>query len=196
MGSMPRLGALGHAFTASRAMQFISLVGIIGMTADFIAEIVGAEAKPPDVLIGTLVVAVIAALYVVISYILYWDAMLPLLIATAADAALLVAVIVVAVVMGKPLSYLTCSDLPRRDGGLPSFIASVGENILSTTDRSGIVRYYVWVGAARQTCYAIKAVWGLSIALCILFAVSSITSACLWRRLKMGPVPGKDVEGQ
>lgn len=141
--------------------------------------------------------AVIAALYVAISYILYWDSMLPLLIATAADVALLVAVIVVAVVVGKPLSYLTCGDLPSNtDGSLPSFIASVGENILSTTDKDGTVRYYVWVGAARQTCYVIKAVWGLSIALCILFAVSAVTAICLWRRLKMGPRPDKDVEDQ
>ncbi|KAL2756544.1 hypothetical protein ACRALDRAFT_2041208 [Sodiomyces alcalophilus JCM 7366] len=196
MGSMPRLGALGHTFTATRAMQFVSLIGIIGMTADFIAEIVGAEAQPPDVLIGTLVVAVIAALYVAISYILYWDSMLPLLIATAADVALLVAVIVVAVVLGKPLSYLTCGNLPKMDGSLPAFIASVSENILSTTDGSGTVKYFVWVGAARQTCYVIKAVWGLSIALCILFAMSAITSICLWRRLKMGPAPGKDIEDQ
>lgn len=195
MAGMPRLGALGHTFTAMRAMQFVSLIAIIGMTADFISEMVSANAKPPAVLIGTLVVACVATLYIAISYILYWDSMLPLLIATAADSALLIAVIVVAVTLGKPLSYLACKDLPTVKGSTASFIASVGENILNATDDSGKVNYFVWVGAAQKTCYAIKAVWGLSIALCVLFAFSSVTTICLWRRTKLnqGPI-GKDVE--
>lgn len=56
MGAMPQLGALGHTFTAMRAMQLISLVAIVGMTGDFVAEMVAADSRPPDVLIGTLVV--------------------------------------------------------------------------------------------------------------------------------------------
>lgn len=52
----PQLGALGVAFTTLRAFQFFSLVAIIGLTANFINEIVEAQREAPDVLIGTLTV--------------------------------------------------------------------------------------------------------------------------------------------
>ena len=52
----PQLGALGVTFTTFRALQFVSLVAIIGLTANFISEIVSARRDAPDVLVGTLVV--------------------------------------------------------------------------------------------------------------------------------------------
>lgn len=42
------------AFTVARGLQAISLVTIIGMTANFISEMVQASTPPPQVLIGTL----------------------------------------------------------------------------------------------------------------------------------------------
>jgi hypothetical protein len=188
MQTPPKLGALGVTFTAMRAMQFVSLIAIIGMTANFVSEIVALGQAPFPVLIGTLVVASIATLYIVITYILYYDNMLPLLIATGCDSALLVAVIVVACTIGKPLSYLSCPALDSV-GSTASFLGSVGANMgIKGAD------YFIWVGANQRTCYAIKAVWGLSIALCVLFSFSAITCVCLWRRLKMSPPP-KDIEG-
>ncbi|OBR09841.1 hypothetical protein CH63R_05533 [Colletotrichum higginsianum IMI 349063] len=214
MGSAPRLGALGHTFTAMRAMQFASLVAIIGMVSNFISEINAADATSPPVLVGTLVIvssrnlrivslffntnnarpqACVATLYITITYILYYDNMLPLLLATGADSALLVAVIVVACLLGKPLSYLECAALPRS-GSTAHFMASVTANI--NTGSAGVLSYLVWVGADQRTCYAIKAVWGLSIALCVLFAFSAITAVCLWRRVKLAPAAAsKDIEG-
>ena len=47
-------GALGGAFTVVRALQAVSLISIIGMTANFIAEMVAVDQSPPKVLIGTL----------------------------------------------------------------------------------------------------------------------------------------------
>jgi hypothetical protein len=61
----------------------------------------------------------------------------------------------------------------------------------------GKVNYFIWAGASKSTCFEMKAIWGLSIALCVLFAFSSICGACMWRRQKMeaaGPAP-KDIEG-
>ena len=52
----PQLGALGVTFTAFRAMQSASLIAIIGMTANFINDIVTSERDTPDVLVGTLTV--------------------------------------------------------------------------------------------------------------------------------------------
>jgi hypothetical protein len=183
-------------------MQAICLISIIGMTANFIAEMVASNQSPPRVLIGTLSVVslppihsflqtliesqtCIAVLYITISYILYFDSLLPFLISTGLDSAILIAVIVVAVTVGKPLSYLDCAALPSS-GATSSFLDSVGINMSK-------VNYWVWAGASKTTCYEMKAIWGLSIALCILFAFSGVISVCLWRRQQMF-APGKDVE--
>merc|ERR1711939_715610 len=129
----PQFGALGATFTVVRAMQFVSLIAIIGMTSNFIDQMVKLDQKPPSVLI---------------------------------------AVIVVAVTVGKPLSYLDCAALSNSGGSTSSFLASVGENMSK-------VNYWVWAGATKTTCFELKSIWGLSIALCILFAFSSVVSICL-----------------
>lgn len=50
----PNHGALGLAFKVSRILQAICLVSIIGMTANFVAQMVSNSISPPDVLVGTL----------------------------------------------------------------------------------------------------------------------------------------------
>lgn len=49
-----KYGALGATFQIARLFQGCSLVAIIGMTANFIAEIVNSSLTPPDVLVGTI----------------------------------------------------------------------------------------------------------------------------------------------
>lgn len=109
---------------------------------------------------------------------MYYDNQLPFLISFGLDSLLLIAVIVVAVTIGKPLSYLNCAALSNDEGSTIAFVDSVGKNM-------GKVDYYVWAGASSTICYETKAIWGLSIALCILFAFSCIVSICLWKRQKM-----------
>jgi hypothetical protein len=179
MPSPPALGALGMTFTVMRGMQFISLITIIGLAANFISEVVTNSYAAPSELIGTLVVACMAIVYIAITYILYWDQMLPLLVATGADAAILIAVIVVACVVGRPVSYLNCKDFPNNGGNTATFVNSLFHNVYNSRDNA-----FEWVDADEASCYEIKAVWGLSIALCILFAFSSVTTACLWKRLR------------
>ncbi|KAI1076240.1 hypothetical protein F5B20DRAFT_338313 [Whalleya microplaca] len=192
----PQLGALGVTFTALRAMEFVSLVAILGLTANFLNEIVTAQREAPDVLIGTLVVASIATLYVSISYILYYDGLLPLLIAGGIDLALLVAAIVVAVTIGKPLSMLKCSVLAEPTPPTQTFTMSISTRGYN----SAVVKYNNYLALIttdQPHCYEIKAVWGLSIALCALFAFSALICIGLWRRIKAstGPAPPKDFEG-
>lgn len=194
----PQLGALGVAFTSFRALQFFSLVAVIGLTANFVNEIVEAQRETPDVLIGTLTVASTAALYVAISYILYYDGLLPLLISACMDLCLLVALIVVAATIGMPLSLLTCKALPEK---MPSAISS-GITMVSTaqgiTYRNVLgkaVNYFAFVATDRAHCYEVKAIWGLSIALCVLFAFSGIVCVGLWRRVKTMAGAPKDIEG-
>lgn len=50
----PDYGALGATFKVTRAMQAASMIAVIGMTANFIAEMVTAQLTPPSVLIATL----------------------------------------------------------------------------------------------------------------------------------------------
>lgn len=132
----------------------------------------------------------IATLYIVISYILYWDGMLPLLLATGADSSILIACIVVACTVGKPVSYLSCPKFPT-DGNTANFVNSLFHNVYHSRSAST----FRWVDADKASCYQIKAVWGLSIALCVLFAFSAIIAVCLWKRTKGTRPQPKDIEG-
>jgi hypothetical protein len=50
----PMYGALGATFRIVRMLQAVSLLAIIGMTANFIAQMVSSNTSPPNVLVGTL----------------------------------------------------------------------------------------------------------------------------------------------
>ena len=76
----------------------------------------------------------------------------------------LIAFIVVAVVLGKPLSYLDCSLVDNADAATNAanafaFTESVGNNI----GKQG--NYVGWAGATKTNCYESKAIWGMSISL-------------------------------
>ena len=47
-------GAVGGTFKIVRILQAVSLIGIIGMAANFISEMVSDNSTPSDVLVGTL----------------------------------------------------------------------------------------------------------------------------------------------
>ncbi|KAI5922081.1 hypothetical protein F4810DRAFT_721610 [Camillea tinctor] len=171
----PQLGALGVTFTALRAMQFASLIAIVGLTSNFISELASSQRETPDILIGTVTVASIATLYVAISYILYYDGLLPLLIAGGIDMCLLVASIVVAATIGKPLSLLNCDVLPDPTSSSTDEIFTV--SISTSYRRSALTKYGTYLALIttdKPHCYEIKAVWGFAIALCVLFAFSGL----------------------
>ncbi|KAJ4407263.1 hypothetical protein N0V85_004393 [Neurospora sp. IMI 360204] len=190
----PRLGALGLTFSVMRALQFAALIAVIGLSANFIDEFSTKSLASPSELVGTLVVAVIAVIYVVISYILYYDVMIPYLLSGILDGLLLIAFIVVASLLGKPLSQLQCALMPK-DPDANNFWTSVPFSIKSqeTTD-DGL--YFTFVHMDQPTCFETKAIWGLSIALCVLFAFSSIVCVGLWRRVsgETRVVSRKDIE--
>ncbi|KAK3935315.1 hypothetical protein QBC46DRAFT_367679 [Diplogelasinospora grovesii] len=194
----PQLGALGVTFTAMRACQFATLIAIVGLCANFINEITTAERNPPSELIGAITVATIAVVYVVIAYILYYDNMLPLLATCVLDSLLLIASIVVASVIGKPLSMLNCAALPSiSNSATTTFWTSIPYSSVSEAVNKA-VSYFTFVAVDQATCYEIKAVWGLAIALCVLFAFSGLVCVGLWHRARRdaGGFPaGKDVEG-
>ncbi|KAI9891818.1 MAG: hypothetical protein M1814_002383 [Vezdaea aestivalis] len=154
----PAYGALGATFVMMRALSVVSLIGIIGMTANFVADMVSSNVRPQNVLIGTLSVTCVAVLYCVITVILYLDSILPFLINAGMDGLVLIALVVVATTVGKPLSYVNCLAIPTgQSGSVSAVVVSLGHNLNKD--------YSVWVGATRTTCFEMKAIWGLSIAL-------------------------------
>jgi hypothetical protein len=131
-------------------------------------------------------------IYIIITYILYYDNMLPLLVAGCLDGMLLIASIVVASLIGKPLSMLNCAALPVTSSLTTPFFTSTpaARSIITKT-----VAYPTFVALDQPTCYEIKAVWGLAIALCVLFAFSALVCVGLWHRLRRDASPPKDIEG-
>ena len=103
-------------------------------------------------------------LYCVLTFILFLDNILPFLINTAIDGCLLLAVIVVAVTVGKPLSYLNCQAIGSADdlGSAYDFTMSLGSSL---DQNGGQIDYNSWIGTTKPTCLEMKSIWGLSIAL-------------------------------
>lgn len=175
-------GALAGTFKIVRVLQSVSLIAIIGMAANFISDMVSDNSTPSDVLVGTLSIVrshqtvrnrlvlttptqtCIAVIYCVITYILFIDSTLPYLINTTVDGLLLIALTVIAVVVGKPLSYLNCRVIGSASVAESAYQLSA-ELKASIRDHGGKVVYSNWIGASRTTCYEMKAIWGLSISL-------------------------------
>ncbi|KAK1826655.1 hypothetical protein QBC39DRAFT_394226 [Podospora conica] len=185
----PKLGALGMTFTVMRACQLVSLIVIIGLVANFISEIAAVDRSPPSELIGALTVSITAAIYVVITYILYYDAMLPLLFTALLDGLLLIASIVVAALLGKPLSPLTCALLPAKTPtSLTTHRAALPFNT-TTTSLTKTLSYPSLVASSKPTCYESKSAWALSITLCVLLSFSSLVCLALWQRVRRTTPP-------
>ena len=55
----PGYGALGATFKITRILQAVCMIAIIGMTANFVSEIVSSNKTAPQVLVGTLSVVCI-----------------------------------------------------------------------------------------------------------------------------------------
>lgn len=92
------------------------------------------------------------------------DSILPFLISTGLDALHLIAVIVVAVVVGKPLSYLKCNVVGKVSDSISaySFTAALGDSLAQVGEK---ISYTNLIGASKANCLEMKAIWGLSIAL-------------------------------
>lgn len=130
-----------------------------------------------------------ACLYIAITYILYYDGLLPLLISGGLDFLLLIATIVVAVTVGKPISKLNCENLSETTTVYVVARSGVtSRNVLNKT-----VDYFTYVASDQPHCYEVKAIWGLSIALCVMFAFSCLVCVGLWHRVK-NITPPKDIE--
>ncbi|KAE8326381.1 hypothetical protein BDV39DRAFT_206023 [Aspergillus sergii] len=181
---MPKYGALGATFMIARIIQACCLIAIIGLTANFIAEIVNSDLTPPSIFIGTITVTCIAVIYCIITWILFFDNILPFLASAIADFLLLIAVIVVAVIIGKPLSYLQCDKIAEVADNISSAYAFATKLSSYLSHLDGKLQYGTLIGASKGVCLEAKSIWGLSIALCIMFFFSMVCCICLWKQKK------------
>ncbi|KAE8149885.1 hypothetical protein BDV25DRAFT_155560 [Aspergillus avenaceus] len=183
---MQKHGALGATFFIARVIQFCSLIAIIGLTANFIAQIVNNNSTPPGIFIGTITVTCIASIYCLITSILFKDDILPFLICAIADTLVLIAVIVVAVIIGRPLSYLQCEKIAAVADKMSSAYAFATKLDHYLGNLGGQVKYGSLIGASKEVCLEAKSIWGLCIALCIMFFITAVCCACLWKQKKNG----------
>lgn len=83
------------------------------------------------------------------------------------DSLLLIAFIVVAVTVGKPLSFLNCYVIGKASKEVDAqsayaFTTSVANNLNTFGSNLNLGN---WAGATKANCFQTKTVWGLSIAL-------------------------------
>jgi hypothetical protein len=177
---------ISKLFLLVRVMQTIAMVIAIGITSSFIGNIVSMGIEPPKEFVGTISVVCtahsfqtrsslltsqqvcIAALYIMVSIAFYWsEANLGLLVMSGVDSLLLIAFIVVAVTVGKPISYLNCYVIGKSSTEIDAayayaFTSSVKNNLNTMGDKLSLGH---WAGVTRSNCFQAKTVWGLSIAL-------------------------------
>ena len=98
----------------------------------------------------------------------YWSyANLGLLVMTGIDSLLLIAFIVCAVTLGKPMSFLNCYVIGKSSKDVDTqyayaFVSAAAQN-LNTSGSSLDLRH--WAGVTRTNCFQAKTVWGMAIAL-------------------------------
>lgn len=98
----------------------------------------------------------------------YWsEANIGLLVMAGADSLLLIAFIVVAVTVGKPISFLNCYVIGKASSEVDAayayaFTSSVKTNLNQMGDKLSLGH---WAGVTRSNCFQAKTVWGLAIAM-------------------------------
>lgn len=83
------------------------------------------------------------------------------------DSLLLIAFLVVAVTLGKPLSFLNCYVIGKTSDQVDAqsayaFAMSVKQNLNEMGSGLPLTN---WAGATRSSCFQSKTIWGLSIGL-------------------------------
>jgi len=110
------------------------------------------------------------------------------------DFLLLIAFVVVSVVLGKPLSTLSCPVILTDD---PSSLLQISDAYDFTEALSSNANQYAgfsaWAGATRGNCFYSKAAWGMCIALTVLFASSVLVLPALFAKQKRALKNGEKV---
>ncbi|KJR87205.1 uncharacterized protein SPSK_01544 [Sporothrix schenckii 1099-18] len=164
-------GYYGYAFVGARPCQIAALAALVGLAGHFVAQDMHAHLAVPGAVTGTIVTASLALLWTLVSATAYDDAHMPYLVTTSLDVLFLIPLVVVGVVLGRPLAGFSCAVL-----AMPSPDNANDLLAISLTPSSPASSYILFVGDNQTTCYEIKAAWGLVLALCVLFAMTSLVT--------------------
>lgn len=179
---MSRHGFLGVTYHVFRIAQFVTLISIIGLTANFIKEMNDANITPPTILVAILSIVSsenfyqicynnlipdvfillqvsLAALYLIIVSILFFDEKIQYQYPLIIDAFILAGLIIIAVIAGKPLSYMQCKDI-----GTSSSASTFASTLAGLLSEAGDSKFSTFIATTQQICTEMKAVWGLVIA--------------------------------
>lgn len=197
---VPTYGALplSKMFLLVRILQALCMIIVIGICSNFVQMIVVTGAETPKEFVGTLATCCVATLYIIVSVGYYWSfANLGLLVMAAIDSLLLIAFIVCAVTLGRPMSYLNCYVIGKSSSEVDTanayaFVSSAAQNMKEWSQPGSTV--WNWAGATKTNCFQGKTIWGLSIALCILFTTSCALLPTLWYKNKKATPAPKSVE--
>ncbi|KAL5612316.1 uncharacterized protein BROUX77_002472 [Berkeleyomyces rouxiae] len=185
--------ARSFIFTGTQLLQLLVAVSTIGLASSHISDISGTQCSPPAILTATVIVASTATLYIVVTALLYWKRVLPLALGASGDFVILVAIAVMATVLGNPLSGISCSSLSTPRASMSSYVAPAYIATASTVDNQAssesnvtkALSYSLYASADKTTCSSLKALWALAITMSILFGLSILTQLFLWRRLRI-----------
>ena len=132
----------------------------------------------------------LAALYTLLSLPLFYSsASTTLLILTALDALLLLAFTIISVLLGRPISHLDCRAIRSASAASSAESAwAFAMALASGQENSAVMGLTGWAGSGRAECFQTKAVWGLGVALCILFATSAVVLPVMWYKGRKGVV--------
>ncbi|GAB7329437.1 hypothetical protein MBLNU13_g01222t1 [Cladosporium sp. NU13] len=181
---------LGRTFLISRGLSVVAMVSIVGITAHFVSQLVSSNIDPPREIVGTLTVTSLAALYTLLSLPLFYSsASTTLLILTVLDVLLLLAFTIISVLLGRPISHLNCRAIRSASAASSAESAwAFAMALASGKEGSAVVGLTGWAGSGRAECFQTKAVWGLGVALCILFATSAVVLPVMWYKGRRGVV--------
>ena len=132
----------------------------------------------------------LAALYTLLSLPLFYSsASTTLLILTSLDALLLLAFTIISVLLGRPISHLNCRAIRSASAASSAESAwAFAMALASGQENSAVMGLTGWAGSGRAECFQTKAVWGLGVALCILFATSAVVLPVMWYKGRKGVV--------
>jgi energy-converting hydrogenase Eha subunit E len=108
----PSHGQTGLLFLSVCSPQAISLLITLSLTSRFISTLIeSSQTSPPSPLIVILIITILSCIYCILSLFLYFDHQLPLLPSIAVGGALFLAMLISAVILGKPLSFISCTAI-------------------------------------------------------------------------------------
>ncbi|SMR43624.1 unnamed protein product [Zymoseptoria tritici ST99CH_3D1] len=178
---------LARTFVLIRTLSILVLLAIVGITANFVSQIVASNISPPREIVATLTITSLATLYTLLTLPLFLSpASRSLLTMTVLDALLLLAFIALSVLLGRPLSFLSCYSISSSRSSTAS-AAAFAQALAADKP----LDFGVWAEGSRATCWEVKIIWGLGIAESVLFAGSVVLLPVLWGKQRRGAGKGK-----